>query len=292
MDGRSDVYSLACVLYEMLAGEPPYTGPSAQVVIAKRFTDPVPSVRRLRETIPPAIDAAVSQALAKAPADRFVSAAQFADALTASAAPSVRPWFSRRRTLVAGAITAATVALVVTLLQWRAGAGPALDANLIAVAPFAVLDPKLDLWREGMVDLLSRQLDGAGALRTVPPSIVLRRWSGPPDAASATEVARRTGARLAVFGALVGSGADSVQLTATLYDADARKPVGETELRGSALRMDALVDSVAVCLLNELARTRPLPRCDERRSARARFRRSKPSWKESGSIVRGRPTLP
>ena len=258
LDGRSDVYSLACVLYEMLVGEPPYTGPSAQVVIAKRFTDPVPSVRRLRETIPPAIDAAVSQALAKAPADRFVSAAQFADALTASAAPSVRPWFSRRRILLAGAITTATAALVVTLLQWRAGAGPALDANLIAVAPFAVLDPKLDLWREGMVDLLSRQLDGAGALRTVPPSIVLRRWSGPSDAASATEVARRTGARLAVFGALVGSGADSVQLTATLYDADARKPVGETELRGSALRMDALVDSVAVRLLNELARTRPV----------------------------------
>src|SRR2546430_2022728 len=117
----------------MLVGEPPFTGPSAQVVIAKRFTDPVPSVRRLRETIPPAIDAAVSQALAKAPADRFVSAAQFADALTASAAPSVRPWFSRRRILLAGAITTATAALVVTLLQWRAGAGPALDANLIAV---------------------------------------------------------------------------------------------------------------------------------------------------------------
>src|SRR5437879_3758922 len=93
IDGRSDVYSLACVLYEMLVGEPPYTGPTAQVVIAKRFTDPVLSGRRLRETIPPAIDAAVSKALAKAPADRFVSAAQFANALPSSAGPSLRPWF-------------------------------------------------------------------------------------------------------------------------------------------------------------------------------------------------------
>ncbi len=258
IDGRSDVYSLACVLYEMLVGEPPYTGPSAQVVIAKRFTDPVPSVRRLRETVPPALDATVSRALAKEPADRFVSAARFADALTPSAAPSVRPWFSRRRILLAGAITAATAALVVTVLRWRAGPGRALDANLIAVAPFEVLDPKLDLWREGMVDLLSRQLDGAGALRTVPPSIVLRRWSGPSDAASATEVARRTGARLAVFGALVGSGTDSVQLTATLFDAGARTPVGEIKLRSSTTRMDGLVDSLAVHLLGELARVRPV----------------------------------
>src|SRR5213080_1240039 len=90
VDGRSDIYSLGCVLYEMLVGEPPYTGPSAQMVIAKRFTDPVPSVRRLRDTIPPAIDGAVSKALGKAPADRFVTAAQFAEALTSSSAPAVR----------------------------------------------------------------------------------------------------------------------------------------------------------------------------------------------------------
>src|SRR5881397_2976235 len=104
IDGRSDVYSLGCVLYEMLVGEPPYTGPSAQVVIAKRFTDPVPSVRRLRDTIPPAIDGAVSKALGKAPADRFVTAAQFAEALTSSSAPAVRPRrLSTRRILVTGA---------------------------------------------------------------------------------------------------------------------------------------------------------------------------------------------
>src|SRR3989442_1570957 len=102
IDGRSDVYSLACVLYEMLAGEPPYTGPSAQVVIAKRFTDPVPSVRRLRETVPPAVDAAITRALAKAPVDRFVTAAQFAEALMPSGGPAVQSRRSARRLLVAG----------------------------------------------------------------------------------------------------------------------------------------------------------------------------------------------
>src|SRR5438309_10791484 len=73
LDGRSDVYSLGCVLYEMLAGEPPYTGPSAQAVFAKRLSEPVPHVRTLRE-VPEAVEEAVTKALARAPADRFGSA--------------------------------------------------------------------------------------------------------------------------------------------------------------------------------------------------------------------------
>jgi serine/threonine-protein kinase len=85
VDARSDVYSLGCVLYELLAGEPPYTGPTAQAVIAKRFTDPVPSVRRLRPAVPAAVDQALARALARIPADRFPSAGAFADALVAPA---------------------------------------------------------------------------------------------------------------------------------------------------------------------------------------------------------------
>jgi serine/threonine-protein kinase len=84
LDARSDVYSLAAVLYEMLAGEPPYTGATAQQIIVKRFTDPVPSVRRVRPSVPEAVDQAVQRALAPVPADRFASAAEFGRALQAA----------------------------------------------------------------------------------------------------------------------------------------------------------------------------------------------------------------
>src|SRR5437762_8980921 len=90
LDGRSDIYSLGCVLYEMLAGEPPYTGANVRNVIAKQLTDPVPSVRRLRDTVPPTIDAAISKSLAKAPADRFATADQFGEVLMASVAAPAR----------------------------------------------------------------------------------------------------------------------------------------------------------------------------------------------------------
>jgi serine/threonine protein kinase/Flp pilus assembly protein TadD len=83
VDARSDVYALAAVLYEMLAGEPPYSARSVQALVAKRLVDPVPSVRRLRPSVPAAVDRALLRALAPAPADRFASARDFADALGA-----------------------------------------------------------------------------------------------------------------------------------------------------------------------------------------------------------------
>jgi TolB-like protein len=94
VDARSDLYSLACVLYEMLAGEPPYTGPTAQTIVAKRFTDPVPTVRRVRPSVPETVDQAIQRALALVPADRFATGSEFAHALqlmlaTPTATPTV-----------------------------------------------------------------------------------------------------------------------------------------------------------------------------------------------------------
>src|SRR5512146_3070148 len=84
IDGRADVYALGCVLYEMLAGQPPFTGPSAQAVLARHALDPVPPLRTIRPDLPEAVDRTVLRALAKAPADRFESAAAFKTALVAS----------------------------------------------------------------------------------------------------------------------------------------------------------------------------------------------------------------
>ena len=83
MDGRADLYALGCVLYEMLAGETPFTGPTAQAILARQSVDPVPPLRTVRSTVPIAIEQAVNRALAKVPADRFATAAAFAEALTA-----------------------------------------------------------------------------------------------------------------------------------------------------------------------------------------------------------------
>ena len=88
IDGRADLYSLGCVLYEMLAGEPPYTGPTPQAIAAKRLVDPIPSIRRVRQAVPRQLEAVLTRALAPIPADRFASAADLAHALSTVSASS------------------------------------------------------------------------------------------------------------------------------------------------------------------------------------------------------------
>ena len=82
LDARSDIYSLGAMVYEMLVGEPPHVGRSVQAIVAKILTDDPAPITRSRQLVPPNVDAAVRRALAKSPADRFATAADFADALT------------------------------------------------------------------------------------------------------------------------------------------------------------------------------------------------------------------
>jgi eukaryotic-like serine/threonine-protein kinase len=158
VDGRSDVYSLGCTLYEMLVGAPPYEGPSSLAVLASKAVDPVPSLRARRRDVPAGVELAVLKAMARSPDDRYATAADFAAAL-APGAPRLRPAGKHRAAPV-------TAALVVVAL---AVAGYALFARQhhpaeksIAVLPLrnpsGLQDDQIrsDGMTESLIDALSR----------------------------------------------------------------------------------------------------------------------------------------
>ncbi len=149
MDGRSDVYAVGCVLYEMLVGEPPYTGPTAQAITARKLTEPVPNLRTVRETIPVAVEGVVRKALARAPADRYATAQQLIDALGLARTPVPgtevagvvpRPADMRWKVL-AGMATAIAAACLVFWGPWRSRAespGGRVYRLSVPILPLAV----------------------------------------------------------------------------------------------------------------------------------------------------------
>ena len=250
IDGRSDVYSLGCVLYEMVVGDRPYpSGTSTAVLVGKHRRPPVDPAR-LHQYVSRELAAVILKAMSPSRDDRYLTAGDLARALSAANRGPSRVW--RRFIVPAAAAVGIAAALLAIQLARR---GTSLDANLVAVAPFDVESPFLSLWKEGLVDVLSRSLDGAGALRSVPASVVVRRWHGRADAQSAAALGTATGARLVIYGGLVTAG-DSVRATAALLDVATGRTVAEFEERDLAARIDRLADSLTVAVLREIGRSR------------------------------------
>jgi eukaryotic-like serine/threonine-protein kinase len=153
LDGRSDIYSLGCVAYEMLAGNAPHTGPSAQAVIAKIVTEEAPPLRRARPSVPRHVDAAIHRSIERLPADRFQTVAQFADALArpdnssteTTVAAFTRPGRRVRSWLVPFVLAAGLLGLGLLLgRRIERGAAPpkALERFALATGPDHRMSPR------------------------------------------------------------------------------------------------------------------------------------------------------
>jgi hypothetical protein len=213
LDARSDIYSLGAVVYEMLAGEPPFLGTSAQAIVARLITARPTPLRVMRDTVPEGLAAAIDKSLAKVPADRYASAAEFAHSLTAAPLPAAAP--SRRRRVPAlAAIGALGVGLALAAGWWlvrRPDPTPATSESMVAVLPPAISAPDsaLSHLARDLAFTMAPNLTGAGDIRAVDPDAVVARLGNRAVSRSRPgdlQLARSLGAGRVVRGSLVRVG--------------------------------------------------------------------------------------
>jgi serine/threonine-protein kinase len=249
LDGRSDIYSLACCVYEMLVGSPPFTGPTSQVIMARHALDQAPSLAVARQTVPPHVAAAVMRGLAKAPVDRFRTAAEFGDALSgrvrvempwiSGPVPATPPPASRRsrRPLYLGVTAAVLIAALATQRYWltpkrAAASGVGFDATTIAVMYLDDRsDGRLAYLADGLTEALIDRLSEVRSLNVISANGV-RPYRGedvPPES-----VARSLGAGTVVRGSIEGTRGDSVRVIVRLVDGASGVDFKSTTLAGSA----------------------------------------------------------
>ncbi len=179
VDGRADVYALGAVLYEMLTGEPPFTGATAHAIIARQLVDAPRAIRTVRPSVPEFVDRAVQMALAKAPADRFPTPAAFATALSEPGPPStIKRSLQGSRALVRSAwstrlgrmstLLVATV-LVGVLISRRWSSEPPALSRGVAILYFtdASSDHSLGYLADGLTEALIDSLRKLGFARVI-----------------------------------------------------------------------------------------------------------------------------
>jgi len=183
VDRRSDIYSLACVLYETLAGQPPFTGPTAQAIMARHSLDSVPRLKIVREAIPDALETVIERALEKVPADRYQTAEQFSNALTTASTGRISRVTGGRRPTPPGRprwrrpIPVAGGLLLLAALTWlvigRRGparpSGTGMDVRRVAVLYFQDQSPdsSLGYLAAGLTEGLIHQLAEVRSLDVV-----------------------------------------------------------------------------------------------------------------------------
>jgi hypothetical protein len=226
VDGRSDVYSLGCVLYEMLSGEPPFTGPTAQVIVARHMHDRPRGLRVVRSTVPEQVEDAIQRALAKVPADRYPTAAQFVTALRSEGptGTTLRARAVRRRRWSVGLV--AGIGLTAALVRWVAPgwSSAALDPNKVVLFPLterALPDSAAGAGYDVAV-MLSAALEHTQPLRWIDGARHLGRpaatGGGPLPASELRRVAQAQRAGFYIDGTVIGSGHDSTTVILRLHD--------------------------------------------------------------------------
>ncbi|NIM49715.1 MAG: protein kinase [Gemmatimonadales bacterium] len=282
IDHRADIYAVGALAYELLAGQPPFTRDVPQEVLAAHVTEEPKPVTEHRKNLPPQLGDIVMRCLAKDPADRWQSAqellAHLEMVITPSGGitptdtapvPASRGRRPRRWALYAGGLVGVGVALAIAsaLIPGRAASGEvAPGADVIAVLPFATSGETVEVMAEGMVDLLSRNLDEVGAIRTVDPRTVLHRseqraQDGQLPREAALEVGREVGAGSVLLGSVVAVG-EAVRISADLFGVDGSR-IAAVAVDGSSDNLLGLVDSLSVALLQAIWRAaEPLPRFD------------------------------
>jgi serine/threonine-protein kinase len=220
LDARSDIYALGTVLYEMLAGEPPYTGPTPQAILAKRLTEPLPHIRTVRD-VPQWVEDAVTRALARAPADRFGTAAEFAEALTKRADKAVEADRTDEgsrspRRLVALTALSALIAVAAYFTFRPHGTSPDGTPSA-AVLPFVDLSPEKDqeYFSDGLTDELITALSRIEGLKVAARTSSFQFKDAKADV---REVGRKLGVATVVEGSIRKSG-NRLRVSAQLVSA-------------------------------------------------------------------------